>query len=188
MIEAIGLRTARKPNSVLDDHSSRRRIAAALQQPTRGFRLPPSACAEIGSLRLGAPGRYALPPEEERADPCLFGLAPCGVYHAASIAVRAVRSYRTLSPLPLSRLRETGAVCFLLHWPSPCLDAWVPGVTRHTALRSSDFPPPPLGLRRRRQRSPGRPRLQSTAAYVQAIWLPRASAGLEPEALDHGVV
>ena len=29
------MQTARKPNSVLDDHSSRRRITAALQQPTR---------------------------------------------------------------------------------------------------------------------------------------------------------
>jgi hypothetical protein len=48
------LQTARKPNSVLDDHSSRRRITAALQQPTRRFRLPE------GSLRLGAPGRYAI--------------------------------------------------------------------------------------------------------------------------------
>jgi hypothetical protein len=30
----------------------------------------------------------------------LFGLAPCGVYHAPSITGRAVRSYRTFSPLP----------------------------------------------------------------------------------------
>ena len=30
----------------------------------------------------------------------LFGLAPGGVYHAAAVAGRAVRSYRTLSPLP----------------------------------------------------------------------------------------
>src|ERR1700760_395138 len=34
------------------------------------------------------------------------------------------------------------AGCFLLHLPSPSLDAWVPDVIRHTALRSSDFPPP----------------------------------------------
>ncbi len=32
--------------------------------------------------------------------PPLLGLAPGGVYHAASVAGRAVRSYRTLSPLP----------------------------------------------------------------------------------------
>jgi len=32
--------------------------------------------------------------------PPLFGLAPGGVYRAAPVASRAVRSYRTLSPLP----------------------------------------------------------------------------------------
>ncbi len=47
------LQTARKPNSVLDDHSSRRHITEPLQQPTRRFWLPE------GSLRLGASGRYA---------------------------------------------------------------------------------------------------------------------------------
>ena len=34
------------------------------------------------------------------------------------------------------------AVCFLLHWPSRSLDAPIPDVIRHTALWSSDFPPP----------------------------------------------
>jgi len=32
--------------------------------------------------------------------PSLFGLAPGGVYHAAAVTGGAVRSYRTLSPLP----------------------------------------------------------------------------------------
>ena len=41
-----------------------------------------------------------------------FGLAPCGVCRATFIAKRAVRSYRTISPLPLR------AVCFLLYFPS----------------------------------------------------------------------
>ncbi len=34
------------------------------------------------------------------------------------------------------------AVSSLWHWPSPGLDARVPDVIRHTALWSSDFPPP----------------------------------------------
>jgi hypothetical protein len=55
------LQTARKPNSVLDDHSSRRRITTPLEQPTRRFRLP------FGSLRLGAPGRYAFAAWREAA-------------------------------------------------------------------------------------------------------------------------
>ena len=133
--EAIFLQTARKPNSVLDDHSSRRRITTTLQQPTRRFRL---AFRHLfaWAYRADTPP----PPEEKRRSPCLFGLAPCGVYHAASVTRHAVRSYRTFSPLP--RLHE--AVCFLLHWPSRWLEPSVPDVIRHTALRSSDFPLPPL--------------------------------------------
>ena len=103
--------------------------------------------------------------EEGDRTPCLFGLAPCGVYHAASITRGPVRSYRTLSPLP-SLFREK-AVCFLLHWPSFRLDAEIPDVIRHTALRSSDFPPPANTSPRRdqpnRQRSPSRLQVQSTA-------------------------
>ena len=33
------MQAARKPDSVLDDHSSRRRVTTPLQQPTRKFRL-----------------------------------------------------------------------------------------------------------------------------------------------------
>jgi len=32
--------------------------------------------------------------------PSLFGLAPCGVYPAPDVTAGAVRSYRTISPLP----------------------------------------------------------------------------------------
>ncbi len=37
------------------------------------------------------------------ARPSLFGLAPCGVYPASGFTVGAVRSYRTVSPLPRGR-------------------------------------------------------------------------------------
>jgi hypothetical protein len=40
------------------------------------------------------------------------------------------------------------AVSFLWHWPSAGLPAHIPDVIRHTALRSSDFPPPELPLAR----------------------------------------
>ena len=76
-----------------------------------------------------------------RRIPSLFGLAPCGVYPAAAFTGGAVRSYRTFSPLP--RAAKPAAVCFLWHWPSLRLEAQSPDVIRHTALRSSDFPPPP---------------------------------------------
>jgi len=36
---------------------------------------------------------------------CLFGLAPAGVYPAATVASRAVSSYLTFSPLPNLRPR-----------------------------------------------------------------------------------
>ena len=37
---------------------------------------------------------------EKRLASPLFGFAPGGAYHAAHVAMRAVRSYRTVSPLP----------------------------------------------------------------------------------------
>ena len=85
----------------------------------------------------------------------LFGLAPCGVCPARAITGAAVRSYRTFSPLPPSRRKE--AVCFLWHFPSSVpsytsLGA-LPDVIRHTALRSSDFPPSSLDATRATVRS-----------------------------------
>ncbi len=46
----------------------------------------------------------------------LFGLAPGGVCRAADVATRAVRSYRTISPLPSPLARRLGGI-FLLHFP-----------------------------------------------------------------------
>jgi hypothetical protein len=51
---------------------------------------------------------------ERAAPPPLFGLAPRGVCHAGEITPTAVRSYRTISPLPDFHQ----AVYFLLHFPS----------------------------------------------------------------------
>jgi len=48
--------------------------------------------------------------------PSLCGLAPGGVCPAATVTGGAVRSYRTLSPLPL-RLTPRPAVCSLWHCP-----------------------------------------------------------------------
>ena len=45
----------------------------------------------------------------------LFGLAPGGVFPATTVANRAVRSYRTISPLPT--LKAEQAVYFLWHFP-----------------------------------------------------------------------
>ena len=40
----------------------------------------------------------------------LFGLAPDGVFRAASLALRAVRSYRTFSPLPALKQNAGGLI------------------------------------------------------------------------------
>jgi hypothetical protein len=52
------VQTARKPNFVLDDHSSRPCLATWLKQPTRGFRH--LANAKLTLLNLSATGRHAL--------------------------------------------------------------------------------------------------------------------------------
>jgi hypothetical protein len=62
----------------------------------------------------------------------LLGLAPGGVCRAARVAAAAVRSYRTLSPLPadahktLTRIPAGGLLSVALSLGSP-----PPGVTRH---------------------------------------------------------
>ena len=93
------------------------------------------------SPRVPRPGRgIPLPP--------LFGLAPGGVYRAAAVAGDAVRSYRTVSPLPAARCRVTGGlISVALSLGSP-----PPAVSRHR------FPVEP-GLSSavsRRQRPSGR--------------------------------
>jgi hypothetical protein len=55
-----------------------------------------------------APSRHVHAPK--RATPPLFGLAPCGVCHAAAITGGAVRSYRTFSPLPRPAEAEWGGM------------------------------------------------------------------------------
>ena len=96
--------TACKPGSVRavlvrDGHSSRTRLAARLARPTRTTERECS-CAL-------------------RALPSLFGLAPGGVCPAAAVAGGAVRSYRTISPLPpmSSQGRQGLGGVFLWHFP-----------------------------------------------------------------------
>jgi hypothetical protein len=60
------------------------------------------------------PGRDRFANEAAAASP-LLGLAPGGVYPADMVTHVAVRSYRTVSPLP----RRGEAVYFLWHCPGP---------------------------------------------------------------------
>jgi len=56
----------------------------------------------------------------------LFGLAPGVVCRATPVTRSPVRSYRTLSPLPVL-LSQPSAVCSLLHFPSPLGARALPG-------------------------------------------------------------
>ena len=73
-----------------DGHSSRIFVTEYLMQPTQATNWKPL----LSKILL-----------------LLFGLAPSGVYTAANVTARAVRSYRTISTLPKK------AVYFLLHFP-----------------------------------------------------------------------
>src|ERR1700730_12061981 len=76
-----------KPGSVEGNHSSGIHVTVNLKRPTRK------------RTRIGAaPDSVATATAERAAS--LFGLAPGGVYHAGLVTKAAVRSYRTVSPLP----------------------------------------------------------------------------------------
>ena len=92
---------ADKPGFVVGNHSSGPCVAARLERPTRERRGP----------RHGSPIRS-----------CSGWGLPC---HAA-LSPRAVRSCRTISPLP-DPLAGPSAVCFLLHWPSARAAQVLPG-------------------------------------------------------------
>jgi hypothetical protein len=125
---------ARKPNFVLDDHSSRPAITDRLQQPTRKFR----NC----TLPLGASGRCAPAARKKAAGlPAYLVLLRVGFTMRHRLLEARCALTAPFHPYRPS-LAVRPAVSFLLHWPSRCLEASVPDVIRHTALRSSDFPPP----------------------------------------------
>ena len=73
-------------------------------------------CVALGATTVGA--APAAIPRRGRRRPPLFGLAPGGVCRAAPVAGGAVRSCRTLSPLPAGGgSRRARAVCSLWHFP-----------------------------------------------------------------------
>jgi hypothetical protein len=145
-----------KPNSVVGPvarpscgHSSRRRVTADThQRPTRRFRHllePPGRIGPIRNTSLALGPRFppylvllrvgfTLPPASQ-PERCAL-TAPFHPY-------RDQPSRRTpFRPAPHLPKHVQTAVCFLWHWPSVGLETHIPDVIRHTALRSSDFPPP----------------------------------------------
>ncbi len=93
-----------------DSHSSRPDVAVWLQQPTREQRGP----------------RYRSP---------IWSCSEWGLPSRTTLAPYAVRSYRTLSPLPVPLRAIGGLLSVALAVSSRC-----PGVTWHSALWSPDFP------------------------------------------------
>src|ERR1051325_1678293 len=79
-------------------------------------RSSPNASRDRPERRRGRPARR---PRCRDRLPLLLGLAPGGVFPAAAVAGSAVRSYRTISPLPPMQSQRTAgsAVYFLWHFP-----------------------------------------------------------------------
>ena len=106
-----------------DDHSSGPRITARLKRPTRRLWRAEPARAQGRSLRL----------------PPYLVLLRVGFALPAALLRRRCALTAPFHPYPSV---AAGAVCFLWHFPSDGLEPGLPDVIRHTALRSSDFPPP----------------------------------------------
>jgi hypothetical protein len=147
---------ARKPNFVLDDHSSRSAITGRLQQPTRKFR--------HSTLPLGASGRCA-PAARKRAAglPAYLVLLRVGFTMRCGLRLTRCALTAPFHPYRLPWLSPNqSAVYSLLHWPSRCLlkhpsrtlSGTLPCGVR-TFLPRQTLPQPKLG-KRSRQRSSSR--------------------------------
>jgi len=92
LVPVVKMESACKPGSVEDDHSSGIAVTGDLKRPTR---------------------KHAGTRAAAFAATSLFGLAPGGVCRAVRVTTSAVRSYRTVSPLPvpLLELRRFAFCC-----------------------------------------------------------------------------
>ena len=104
--------SACKPGSVKNSHSSGMYVAIHLKQPTRIQRGSRHADSYLVLLRVG----FTMP---------------------QTVASCAVRSYRTLSPLPLHPKMHLGGLLSA----ALSVGSRPPGVTWHSTLWSPDFPP-----------------------------------------------
>ena len=172
-LRAVGRARSRSHGSASEKKRCSRPVSRILSASARG----PSA-ASFGGMTIPLvpallTGSSNLPGNRRRAacsracarGVSLFGLAPCGVLPATTVTSRAVRSYRTISPLPAF---AGGIFSVPLSVGSPR-----PGITRRTALWSSDFPlpralRPPKANGYARQRSSGQLQLTIIARVVGA--------------------
>jgi hypothetical protein len=164
---------AYKPGSVgrgfnppRDGHSSATSIARRLQRPTRTATIR-TLIPRLGLLQGSSPA------------PSLFGLAPGGVCPAACVAAGAVRSYRTISPLPLP---------FLTLSASAGRDGLGKGGLFSVALSLGSRPPDVI--RHRMSMEPGLSSRTGLSALVRAAARPtdarmHGDAGRERQELGH---
>jgi len=141
----ITLKLARKK-------SARRPVSRVLFPPESG-RWPFLWDARCRTPRATDPDGGAETRSALAGLPPLLGLAPGGVCPAAAVAGGAVRSYRTISPLPPAVLRRPGlAVCFCGtfpgvapagRYPAPCFRGartFLSPLARRAAIRPSGGP------------------------------------------------
>jgi hypothetical protein len=80
--------------------------------------------------------------------PFLFGLAPGGVYRAVTVTSHAVRSYRTVSTLPIQRSGGLFSVALSLGSPPPDVirhrSSLEPGLSSPLRLPTKRRSPDPL--------------------------------------------
>ena len=127
--ERVKCQTACKPGSVPPRYAGR---GWPFLWDAR-YRAPHATYPSGGAKARPAPGNAGCLP-------LLLGLAPGGVFPAAAVAGGAVRSYRTISPLPPAGYpRDRLAVCFLWHFPWGCPRRALPGTVPPW---SPDFPLP----------------------------------------------
>ena len=102
---------------------------------------PPLPAGSSGLPAPGSTGPVALDKSARRADlpgQGLFDLARGGVCRAPAVASRAVRSYRTVSPLPDPGYPGHRRSVLCGTFPRPAVGRV--GVTHHRVLSCSDFP------------------------------------------------
>ncbi len=137
-------------------------------------RASPRASRDQPGWRGGnAPGRGDFAPGR----PSLFGLAPGGVYPATPVTGGAVRSCRTVSPLPSPMVAHGGqAVCFLWHFPwgrprrplAGTVFPWSPDFPRHR-LRGTAAARPSGGVRMAGEEGEGKARARCGRACPRRV-------------------
>jgi hypothetical protein len=82
--------------------------------------------------------------------PPLFDFAPGGVCHASDVATTAVRSCRTLSPLPGRSRGGMLSVALSLELPQPGVtrhrSSLEPGLSSPATIKQQQRPPGPLAI------------------------------------------